>query len=37
MFISKPLAHFAEMFPQAIDFGTDGINFKNSFYHIKYI
>jgi hypothetical protein len=37
MFISKPLAHFAEMFPQAIDFGTDGINFKNRFYHIKYI
>ena len=25
------------MFPQAIDFGTDGINFFKSFYYIKYI
>jgi hypothetical protein len=37
MFIYKILAHFAEMFPQAIDFGTDGINFNKSFYCIKYI
>ena len=37
MFIYKLLAHFAEMFPQAIDFGTDGINFNRSFYYIKYI
>ena len=28
---------FAEMFPQAIDFGTDGINFFKCFYNIKYI
>jgi hypothetical protein len=25
------------MFPQAIDFGTDGINFNKGFYCIKYI
>jgi hypothetical protein len=32
MFIYKILAHFAEMFPHAIDFGTDGINFNKSFF-----
>jgi hypothetical protein len=37
MFIYKLLAHFAEMFPQDIDFGADGINFNKSFYCIKYI
>jgi len=37
MFIYMLLAHVTEMFPQAIDFGTDGINFNKSCYCIKYI
>ena len=37
MYIYKLLAHVTEMFPQAIDFGTDGINFNKCFDCIKYI
>jgi hypothetical protein len=37
MFIYELLAYATEMFPQAIAFGTDGINFNKGFYCIKYI
>ena len=36
MIIYKLLAHVTEIFPRAIDFGTDGINFNKGFYCIKY-
>jgi hypothetical protein len=32
MYIYKLLTHVTEIFPQAIDFGTDGINFNKGIH-----